>query len=351
MTTTLIQSDVSTSIILESSTTTASTETSLFIITTTNMVTVTSTATATATDLTSTTVANPSTSYVTTWTYMPDLSSKRAAAEPTPVPLPEYASEVCGSWERYISACASMVVNPFITTITPTVTVTTTASQFTTTIFSTQLTTQIDTSTATATISTTTTTTAADPVITTVTESTTTTVSETRTLTAAAIPTETVPLICRPKGEVFRLRTTQSGNGLPSYLVVEQATSGITTFQWKSYGTSVPVGAALLFIDDNGLLRRYGSGRFHVAFTDRDVTDPAAELQAAWPQLYNANQPRMVGVAACIEAATGKLRLLGDQGRSTLLSCGAGYSAYLTSDSGNVEDTCTVVDSTEVEII
>lgn len=334
VTTTIVQSDVENTVVSESTTTTAFTETSLFTTTTTATATETTVITAITTDLTTTTALSPgpSTVTVTSFDYGGAFSKRGIAARATSTghALPDYAATACDSRDAYTSACAQIGVLPSTTTVTETVTETATVSESTTTTFSTSISTQTDIVSATTSISSTVTN--IETITTTASTTTTGTASETITTTQITTPTSTVSITCEARGRNFRVRsaffdgTTRFMNAINERIVAWQTFSPGTT----------NLGSSTWAVSDDGFLRRpaYGAAAELLAYVSETATGATRQVSVASRATVDTLAAAGVyrRVPACVESGTGQLVLLGGGGRNKLLECG--NALYLSSGDG-----------------
>lgn len=337
---TTITASTETDILTQTTSLTASTETDILAETVT--VPVTATAIQTAPAVTSTFTM-----------YQIAFKARRSASSN----LPEYASTVCPSWNKYVSACkCAGAVATTITVPAPAVTVTVPAGSAATSVVSTISITETDVASATATVSSTevdvssVTLTASSTVIATIaltaTVSTTqtNTVSTTSTASQTSTPTTVVTLACKQPGSSFRVSspykdgTTRfmnvvSSNGMVAWQTVS-GTTGPTTYSYTwtldSSGyleLANPVGTATTiavpYID---LSAAKGSS---VAI----VTKPKAVVEAA---VAAGTYVRLKG---CVNVATGEVTITG-AGRANILTCGNGF--YLSNGNGSdIRSDCT----------
>ncbi|KAH8904627.1 hypothetical protein BR93DRAFT_930086 [Coniochaeta sp. PMI_546] len=331
---TTVTASTETDILTESTTVTASTKTD--ILTQTATVPVTTTAVQTAAAVTSTSTV-----------YQVAAKARRSAS----ANLPVYASTVCPSWDKYVSACkCAGAVATTITVPAPAVTVTVPAGSTVTSVVSTLSSTETDIVSAVATVSSTesdissvtatTLSTETDSILLTATVSTTQIdiVSSTSIASQTSTPTTVVTLTCKPPGTAFQV-TSPYTDGTTRFMNV--ISSGPVAWQT----TSIPVGTGgastysyTWTLDSNGYLELA-----HLVGTGTTISVPYIDLSVTTSSVSITTKPKAVVEAAvaagtyarlkgCVNAATNEVTISG-AGRSNILLCGNLF--YLSSGTGS----------------
>ncbi|KAK0609939.1 hypothetical protein B0T17DRAFT_621233 [Bombardia bombarda] len=319
-----------------STTVTAKTETNSFtdLQTTASTKLVQVTETATVSSSTTTFIANKNRRAPTISDSPADpVSSAAASVEASAPAFPDYASSVCPSWEKYVSACSCAGVVP--TTVTAaaassTVTVTDTSiltSVVASTVASTETAIISETATASSTSTEVETATATVATTTTIVTSFTATASETVTVTTTVSPAGT----CIPPAQVapFKARATDYGT-TPQLLyanMLNALTGGVT---WQTATTSTSASVTNKYIwaldTDSNLYLAYNIPPYSYVYYAYVSTATTGSL---WPQVNTKtsiessikNGGKVEYVKGCVNSATGVISLSA-AGRTNMLWCG-----------------------------
>lgn len=337
---TTITASTETDILTQTTSLTASTETD--VITETSTVPVTTTAIQTAPAVTSTSTV-----------YQMAFKARRSASSN----LPAYASTVCPSWNKYVSACkCAGAVATTITVPAAAVTVTVPAGSAVTSVVSTISITETNVALATAAASSTETdvssvtvtisSRAIDTIAFTATVSTTQidTVSATSTAFQTSTPTTIVTLTCKQPGTSFRVSSPYK-DGTTRFMNVVSS-NGMVAWQTVSGATGPTTYSYTWTLDSNGYLELANP-----VGTATTVAVPYIDLSAAkTSSVAILTKPKAVVEAAvaagtyvrlkgCVNAATGEVTISG-AGRANILTCGNGF--YLSNGNGlDVRPDCT----------
>ncbi|KAK4224089.1 hypothetical protein QBC38DRAFT_486253 [Podospora fimiseda] len=328
---TVVESAIETILFTEILTETAAIETLLF----TDVTTVTA---STQTNIVSETVTVPvhvtttivesATPVITTAFVYPNSQTLVARQVDSTSSIPEYVTQVCADWEKYIKACGCAGIKPAIITaslLTETITVTA-SNAITTTLSSTQ------TDTVTVTETTSATTTNIDSVIETTTTTETLTASQTTTISTTSTPTSIVSVQCQSPGISFRA-STPFWDGSTRWMNV--VNSNIVA--WQSFANGVPVvnaPTATWVMDNDGYLELRniiaGQSEVLVAVMATASTGESAQVIVRGKSIANAQiaAGTHVRVKACVTAEGNELRIQA-RGKNNVLECGNGL--YLSS--------------------
>ncbi|KAK4643804.1 hypothetical protein QC761_404980 [Podospora bellae-mahoneyi] len=325
---TVIESAVETALFTETSTETASTETVLFTETTTiTAATQTSIVLETTTVPVTTTVVESASAVTTTaFVYQQQMTARDVASS-----LPEYVTDVCADWEKYVKACSCVGIEPStVTAAAATETVTVTAGDAITTTVATLSTTQTDVITVTETISATATDIVSATELATVTD--TVTASETTTVLTTSTPTSVVSLTCKPTGTVFLASVSPFWDGSTRWMNV--VNSNIVA--WQSFAGGRPSSTSYTAIwttDSNGYLGlKYTTGNTETleAYVSKSSTGPSVQVSVRTKSVVEAAVAAGTHerVKACIDPVTNEVYMSG-RGKMNILECGNGL--YLSS--------------------
>lgn len=322
-TSTAVESAVATALFTETTTETASTEVLLY----TESTTITASAetdvltesTTLAVTVTAVSTAPGITSTSTVYQYV--AKARRSVSSS----LPAYASTVCPSWDKYVSACKCAGAAPTTITVPALpVTVTVPASSTATSVVSTLSSTQTDVISVTATTSSTQTDTIS--LTTTLSTSTTAIISSTSTTSSTATPTTIIPLYCRSTGTSFRVTAVLAGStrymNVVSTVIAWQTTPVATGPQTYSYTwtldangffqTANPIGTAVQVTVPYIDLSAAGASASTVPVASKLLADVQAGVATG-------KYSRLKG---CVNAATGEVTISGAGSRYNILDCG-----------------------------
>ncbi|KXJ86385.1 hypothetical protein Micbo1qcDRAFT_209080 [Microdochium bolleyi] len=326
VTATNVGSTVDSTFFTETTSTTAATETLFF--------TVTTTATASQTDVitepavvsttTTSTVTAPATFTTTSYSYLALILSRGLDARSTRVvALPPYATEACGSWNEYVSACGQLGVSTSTVTLAPaTETATATVTASSTTTLSTVSSTQTDVVSLTATESTTQTDLATVIVVTTTTTTSVSTLTQTATTTAT--PTSVVTKLCRAKGVPFRVFNPPPAFGASIYYLGVQSAGARATWEYSN----VALDKSTFVVNPDGFFEMAVtlSGATEILVAMRLTSENSLASTAVLFERRSIVEDRVaaglaVKLGACVDQSTGNLLLDAGMGRTNFLAC------------------------------